>query len=152
MKLINLSLIKGYIMTTSQHPFSALMNIDSILEAILASSKSLTEQKYPPYNLEVVTDNNFKLTLAVAGFKKENLAIKLENNTLTITGTVPNQEAPKADRKFVHKGIAERQFEMALKLPDHVKVSEAKLEDGLLNIFLDRIVPEELKPKTIDIN
>ena len=104
---------------------------------------------YPPYNIAQINDNEYMISLAVAGFGMENLSIEKDKNVLKIEGT-----APKGDEKvnYLHKGIGGRTFRREFTLADHVDVANANLELGMLNIHLKREVPEELQPKKIKIN
>jgi molecular chaperone IbpA len=103
---------------------------------------------YPPYNIAQVTDDEYVITLAVAGFGMDNLDITKDKNILTIEGT-----SPKGDENvnYLHKGIAGRNFRREFTLADHVEVESASLENGMLNVYLKREVPEELQPKKIAI-
>ena len=103
---------------------------------------------YPPYNIEALDESRYQITLAVAGLAEENLNIESEMNRLKITGT-----QAKADdgRRFLHQGIAGRSFERTFELAEHVNVTGAHLENGLLVIDLVKEVPERMKPRQIDI-
>ncbi|MDF1818133.1 MAG: Hsp20 family protein [Immundisolibacteraceae bacterium] len=105
---------------------------------------------YPPYNIEVLDENHYAITLAVAGFGQDELDINVENNVLTIRG----EKAKKEDenRNFLHLGIANRAFERKFNLAEHVEVTSADLNNGLLAVSLLREIPEAMKPKTIAIN
>jgi molecular chaperone IbpA len=120
----------------------------------LATYNTLDTQNggYPPYNLERVDDSNYRITLAVAGFVLSDIDITLENSKLTISGsnnqnTVDN-EHPKV---YLYKGIAERGFKRTFVLADHVSVTKANLENGLLTVDLKYEMPEARKPKKITI-
>ena len=104
---------------------------------------------YPPYNIAQINDDEYMISLAVAGFGMDNLEITKDGDTLKIEGT-----APKGDDEvnYLHKGIGGRNFRREFTLADHVNVKEANLELGMLNIHLVRELPEALKPKTIKIN
>lgn len=104
---------------------------------------------YPPYDIEAIDENQYAITLAVAGFKLSELNIQTENGVLTISG---NKENDTNANKFLHKGIAQRSFERKFNLADHVEVVNADLSDGLLNIELVKEIPEAMKPKSISIN
>ncbi|TKB50717.1 Hsp20 family protein [Ferrimonas aestuarii] len=104
---------------------------------------------YPPYNIELLDENNYRITMAVAGFSDSELEIEVEGDTLRIDGTkAKNTE----ERKFHYQGIAERNFKRRFKLADHVKVHNASMENGLLHVDLVREVPEAMKPKKIAIS
>ena len=104
---------------------------------------------YPPYNIESIDDDRYQITMAIAGFTEDELDIQLEKQTLTVKG-VKNQEDD--SKNYLHRGIAARNFERRFQLADHVEVTSAKLEHGLLDIQLVRIIPEAMKPKSIPIN
>ena len=104
---------------------------------------------YPPYNIEVETENQYAITLAVAGFEDNDLDLQVENGVLTVRG---KKEASSTERTYLHQGIANRSFERKFNLADHVEVTAADLKNGLLTISLVREIPEAMKPKTIAIN
>jgi molecular chaperone IbpA len=104
---------------------------------------------YPPFNIERTGDDSFRIELAVAGFGQEDLSIDFKENVLTVTGS--KQPVAADQRQFLHRGIAERNFERRFSLADHVRVTEARLENGLLTIELVRELPEALKPRKIEI-
>lgn len=105
---------------------------------------------YPPYNIERTDENAYRVEIAVAGFRPEELNIEVKENLLTVQGRkAANDEA--AQRRFLHRGLAERDFERRFQLADYVIVTEAKLADGLLSISLKRELPEALKPRRIEI-
>jgi molecular chaperone IbpA len=103
---------------------------------------------YPPYNIERVDEDRYRITVAVAGFSERDLDIELHENTLKVTGVRPSGEET---RTFLHQGIAGRSFERRFQLADHVKIEGASLANGLLNIELRREVPEAKKPRKIEI-
>ena len=103
---------------------------------------------YPPYNIVKREENDYEITLAVAGFSESELTIESKENTLTVTGRHEN-ESEKLN--YLHRGIAGRAFERRFQLADHIKVVGAKLENGLLHIALEREIPEALKPRLIPI-
>lgn len=102
---------------------------------------------YPPYNIERKDDDAYRITMAVAGFDQSELTIESKEDTLTITGVKNKQE----NRNYLHQGIAERNFERRFQLADHVKVTDAKLENGLLHVNLVREIPEAKKARKIEI-
>lgn len=103
---------------------------------------------YPPYNVVEINDNEWMISLAVAGFGLENLDITLDKNLLTVEGITPKVSE---DVKYLHRGIGGRNFRRVFTLADHIEVANANLELGVLNIHLVRRVPEELQPKKIAI-
>lgn len=104
---------------------------------------------YPPYNVEVEAENKYAVTLAVAGFSRDELDLQVENGVLTVKG---KKAEDKTERKFLHQGIANRSFERKFNLADHVEVTGADMEDGLLVVSLVKNIPEAMKPKSIAIN
>ena len=109
---------------------------------------SAAEQGYPPYNIERSDENNYRVTVAVAGFAEKDLSEDVKDRVLTISGKREENDKP----NFLHQGIAGRAFERSFQLAEHVEVKAARLENGLLHVDLERIVPEEKKPRRIVIN
>ena len=103
---------------------------------------------YPPYNIERTDENAYRVDIAVAGFRPEELEIEVKENLLTVTGRKAANDEP---RRFLHRGLAERNFERRFQLADYVVVTDANLADGLLSISLKRELPEALKPRRIEI-
>lgn len=103
---------------------------------------------YPPYNIERTGENTYRITMAVAGFTKDDIKIEVKEQTLTIKG---EKKPADKERQFLHRGIAERAFDRRFQLADHVEVSGADLSDGLLHVDLVRNVPERLKPRSVSI-
>lgn len=104
---------------------------------------------YPPYNIERLDENDYRITVAVAGFAEEDLDIVFHENTLIVVGKRPESDD---HRTYLHQGIAGRSFERRFQLAEHVKVAGASLANGLLNIDLKREIPEAMKPRKIAIN
>ncbi len=103
---------------------------------------------YPPYNIERLGENEYRITMAVAGFTSDDIKIDVKEQSLTVRG----EKKPEAkERQFLYRGIASRAFERRFQMADHVEVKGADLKDGLLHIELVRNVPERLKPRTIPI-
>ena len=116
----------------------------TLLEAAGADGSS----GYPPYNIETVGENAYRIEIAVAGFKPEELSIEARESVLVIQGRkASNDEA----KRYLHRGLAERNFDRRFQLADHVVVTGADLADGLLSISLERRLPEQLKPRRIEI-
>lgn len=118
----------------------------SLLDAAFQTEK--TSAGYPPYNIEVIEQDSYAITLAVAGFKEAELDLQVENGVLTIRG---KKESDDNGNTYLHQGIANRSFERKFNLADHIEVTEANLQDGLLTINLVKEVPEAMKPKSIAI-
>jgi molecular chaperone IbpA len=108
-------------------------------------------KSYPPYNIEKVGDNAYRISIAVAGFSQGDIAIESKENSLTIKGAKA-QDAEENKREFLHRGIAERAFELRFQLAEYVEVTGANLENGLLHVELKRELPESKKTRTIAIN
>ncbi len=121
-------------------------HMSRLLESALSAEDA--GAAYPPYNIERLEENQYRITMAVAGFAESDLEIVSENNTLTIRGK-SQQEGVKA--QYLYRGIAGRAFERRFQLADHVTVTGATMEHGLLHVSLERQVPEQLKPRTITI-
>lgn len=118
------------------------------LAQMLANEASRMEPGYPPFNIEAVEDDKYRITIAVAGFDGSELDVVSERGVLRVTGRKAKDQT---QRTFLHRGLAYRDFEQAWQLTDHVKVVGAKLDNGLLHIDLVREVPEEYKPRKIAI-
>jgi molecular chaperone IbpA len=116
---------------------------------LLDEAAAAETQSYPPYNIERVGDNEYRITMAVAGFGPNDVAIEAKGNTLTVTGKKADKAAPAGE--MLHQGIAARGFERRFQLADHVEVKGADMDNGLLHITLKREVPEALKPRQIPI-
>lgn len=121
-------------------------NLSSLLDSVNQLDKN--QPSYPPYNIELVDDDSYRISMAVAGFIQEELDIQVEKQVLTVTGT---KDGTDKEANYLHRGIASRNFERRFKLADHVKVTNARLENGLLHIELRREIPEAMKPRTIEI-
>lgn len=128
--------------------YRTLVGFDRIASLMDQAARLDGAPGYPPFNIEQVAEDGFRIELAVAGFAREDLVIEFKQNTLTVSGSrAPAEET----RHYLHRGIAERNFERRFGLADHVRVAGAKLENGLLTIDLVRELPETLKPRKIDI-
>jgi molecular chaperone IbpA len=123
------------------------VGFDRVLELMDESLRYQRENNYPPYNILRTGENSYRISLAVAGFKPDQISITVQQNTLIVAG----RENKKADHEYVHRGIAARDFERRFSLADFVEVKEAAFEDGLLQIDLVRELPDAMKPKRIEI-
>ena len=106
---------------------------------------------YPPYNIRKVNDTDYVIELAVAGFGKKDIEVKSQENTLTIKSTDKKDEVLEKDESVLHRGISQRSFKRSFTVAEDVVVKGADLKDGLLSVSLERIIPDEKKPKIIDI-
>jgi molecular chaperone IbpA len=120
-------------------------------DRLIGLLESASEQGYPPYNIERNDENNYRVTLAVAGFAEKDLSVDVKDRVLTVTG---KREAEGREKQppLLYHGIAGRSFERSFQLAEHVEVKTARLENGLLHVDLERIVPEEKRPRRIAIN
>ncbi len=116
---------------------------------LLESNPNQSNGGYPPYNVELVDDTHYRITIAVAGFSQKELDITFHDNMLMVRGSHPTEQS---EKKYLYQGIAERNFERKFQLADHILVRDARLENGLLSIDLERITPEEAKPLRIEIS
>jgi molecular chaperone IbpA len=106
---------------------------------------------YPPYNIEKIGEDAYRITMAVAGFGEADLDVQVTDNQLTIAGRVAKNEGEPKEQMYLHRGIAERAFDRRFNLADHIKVADASLVNGLLHVDLVREVPEAMKPRTVSI-
>jgi len=130
-------------------------HLSRMMDAALVGAK--TAPNYPPYNIEKNGDNQYRITMAVAGFSEGELDLTQKDNMLIVTGQKMKDPSEGCDAacgtevKYLHRGIGTRNFESKFQLADHVRITSAQLKDGLLNISLLREVPEEKKPRSIKI-
>lgn len=128
--------------------YRSFVGFDRMAALIDSASKIDSASSYPPYNIEQIDEDNYRIELAVAGFSEGELQIESNRNVLTVTGA---KEASEAEKSYVHRGIAGRGFERRFQLADHVIVTGADLQNGMLIIDLVRELPEALKPRQIAI-
>jgi molecular chaperone IbpA len=127
--------------------FNTTIGFEPILKRLSEMSEAMPKiPTYPPYNIKKVDENKYVIELAVAGFGKQDLELELQDGTLTIKGNVSSEDAD-----YIYKGIAERAFTRQFTLADTVEVKNADLINGMLKIWLERFIPEEKKPKKINI-
>lgn len=129
------------------------VGFDRMLDALRSAARvEQLESSYPPYDIERAGEDEYRLTLAVAGFRPEKLTVTTQPNLLVVSGERREPEsASQGNRQLLHRGIAARSFERRFNLADHVEVVSANLADGLLTITLRRDVPEAMRPRCIDI-
>ena len=125
------------------------IGVDRLFDRMLSNIETASTQNYPPYNIAQINEDEYMISIAVAGFGMDNLNITQDGKTLCVEGT-----SPKGDEEvtYLHKGIGARSFRREFTLADHVEVETASLELGMLNIHLKREIPEAMKPKTIAIS
>lgn len=131
--------------------YRSFIGSDHLASMIDAAARNEKQTSYPPYNIELVSEDKYRITMAVAGFAQDDVEIVVQENTLVVTGNKPNTTKEADTKQFLHKGISERNFERKFQLGDHVKVLAADMENGLLNIELERVIPEAKKPRKIEI-
>ncbi len=130
--------------------YRSAVGFDRLFQLLDAAASQDTASGYPPYNIESTDENHYRVEIAVAGFKPDELFIEVNEGVLTVQGRKAANDGP--ERRYLHRGLAERNFERRFQLADHVIVDGADLADGLLTIALRRELPEQLKPRTIAIN
>jgi molecular chaperone IbpA len=131
--------------------YRTMVGFDRLADMIDTAAKQEPAGGYPPYNIEQLGEHEYRIELAVAGFAEGDLDIQVQDDVLTISG----KRVPPADsdsRNYLHRGIAERSFERRFHLADNVEVRDAQLLNGLLQVRLEREIPEEKKPRQISIN
>ena len=130
--------------------YRATVGFDQVADLMdRALASDVGQNTYPPYNIEKTDDDAWRISIAVAGFSDNDLAIEVKDRSLHVTG---RKAADESERKYLHRGIATRAFERRFHLADHVRVTGASHENGMLNIDLMREVPEALKPRRIEIS
>ena len=131
--------------------YRSFIGSDHLASLVDAASRAEKQSSYPPYNIELLAEDKYRITMAIAGFSKDDINIVVEDNTLVINSNKTVDAKDAQERKFLHKGISERNFERKFQLGDHVKVLTADLEYGLLHVDLERVIPEAKKPRKIEI-
>ncbi len=130
--------------------FRASVGFDSLARVFDAATRpDESHFSYPPYNIVKAGDDTYRITFALAGFGEKDLDIQVENNTLTVRGKTSHEQENTA---YLHRGIAGRSFERKFELANHIQVTGAQMENGMLHIALKREVPEALKPRKVAIN
>ncbi|MCF8879937.1 Hsp20 family protein [Hyphobacterium sp. SN044] len=130
--------------------YRSIVGFDRLANLIDAASKAEPSNGYPPYNIEQLGENDYRIELAVAGFGDEDLFVEVQENVLTVSGRKAERSEDEAPN-YLYRGIAERAFERRFHLADHVSVTGAELKNGLLLINLEREIPEAAKPRRIEI-
>ena len=124
------------------------VGFDRLASMLSAANRPEQGNAYPPYNIIARSEDEYQITMAVAGFSEADLEISTEQNKLTVTGRRDEQDK---ETNYLYRGIASRSFERRFNLADHVRVTGARLENGLLHVSLERELPEAMKPRTIEI-
>jgi molecular chaperone IbpA len=123
------------------------IGFDRLLDLMDATQRAASEEHYPLYNIERLGEDRYQISLALAGFSPDEIAVMAEQNVLTIEG----RKADKEQREYIYQGISARQFKRQFNLADYVQVKRAEFDNGLLRIELVREVPEAMKPRSIPI-
>lgn len=139
-------------LTTGNLPdfYKTTVGFDRLFDEVERRFQNSVQTGYPPYNIVKVTDNEYVIELAVAGFTEEDITVEIENSMLTIEANVVDVEQP--DTTYIHKGIAARSFKRQFQVADTVEVVDAEMKNGMLSIKLENIIPEAMKPRQIKIN
>jgi molecular chaperone IbpA len=129
--------------------YRSAIGFDRLAQLFADAQRTDAQPSYPPYNIELIDENQYRISMAVAGFDRSELDVEVEQATLKVVGRRQKEEG---QRNFLHRGIAARDFEHRFQLADHLKVVSAKLDNGLLNIDLVREIPEAFKPRKVAID
>ena len=127
----------------------ALVGFHRIFDDMDRRFASQISSNYPPYNVAKLQENLYQIEMAVTGFEKEEISVTVEQNELTVTGE--NKDETEIDVEYLHRGLALRDFERKFTLAEHMKIVSATIKNGVLQIRIEREVPEEMKPRVIDI-
>jgi molecular chaperone IbpA len=138
-------MVSSFALDLFKDPFFIGFNRE--LERLNTIHNLATRQAYPPYDIIKLDEDTYKLSLAVAGFSQENIDVSVDNGTLIIKGEITEIQ----DAEIVHKGIAGRKFTRTFALGEYMEVTGAEMKDGMLYISIDRIIPEDKKPKQIKV-
>jgi molecular chaperone IbpA len=133
----------------SIHKFG--IGFDNMFDELMRVSAQQSSTNYPPYNIVQINEDEYMISLAVAGFGLDNLSVTKDKKFLIIEGKEYQSDSEKIVPNYLHKGISNRDFRREFQLADHVEISNAHLELGILSVYLKREVPEDAKPKTIAI-
>lgn len=138
-------MVSSFGMDLFRDPF--FIGFNKELDRLSNIHREATRQSFPPYDLVKIDDDSYKLSLAIAGFSKAEVEVSVENGSLVVKG----EKTEEASSEVLHKGIATRKFTRTFALGEYMEVDRAEMADGILNIFVERNIPEEKKPKTIKI-
>ena len=132
--------------------YRSAVGFDRLARQLESAARTSEANGWPPYNIETTAENAYRVEIAVAGFKPEELNIEVKENLLTVTGRKTANDDAAPQKTYLHRGLAERDFERRFQLADYVVVEDASLDNGLLAISLKRELPEALKPRRIEIS
>ncbi|MBY0252683.1 MAG: Hsp20 family protein [Methylobacterium organophilum] len=128
--------------------FRSSVGFDRVFDLLTQAERAEASAAWPPYNIEKVAEDEYRITMALAGFTPDEIELTQHDTALLVSG---QRKAPEGERQYLHRGIAARTFRQTFNLAEHVKVTGASLENGLLTVELKREVPEALKPRRIAI-
>ena len=131
--------------------YRSAVGFDRLARQLETATRTGEDNGWPPYNIETTAENTYRIEIAVAGFKPDELNIEMKENLLTVTGRKTANDDAQPQKTYLHRGLAERDFERRFQLADYVIVTDASLDNGLLAISLKRELPEALKPRRIEI-
>lgn len=131
--------------------YRSTVGFDRFAQLLDSVAGGEVDAPYPPYNIERLGDNEYRITMAVAGFTPDEIKVDVKESTLTVRGEKKAETTEGDGRRYLHRGIAARSFERRFQLADHVEVKGADLKDGLLNVDLVRNLPERMRPRSIPI-
>ena len=136
----------------SLRPFS--VGFDSIFDEFdrVLESTERHNSNYPPYNIHKINENEYKIEVALAGYSKDDIELELKDSTLTVRNKQKEKIVNQNNEEMIHKGISTRQFERSFTISEDIKIKNAELKNGLLNIDLERIIPDEKKARLISIS
>ena len=127
----------------------ALVGFDRIFDDMERRVTSQVATNYPPFNISKIAENLYEIDIAVTGFMKEEVSVTVESNELTVRGERKREDD--AEVEYLHRGLALRDFERTFTLAEHMKIRSAVIKNGILSISIEREIPEEMKPRVIDI-
>ncbi len=137
--------MRSYDLTPLMRSSIGFDHLNRLLDSALSADNT---PSYPPYNIEKVAEDDYRITMAIAGFSPSDLDVTLEDGTLTIAGRSPDEQDT---REYLHRGIATRAFERRFQLAETIQVGNARFENGLLEVDLKRVIPDHKKPRSIMI-
>ena len=132
--------------------YRSAVGFDRLARQLETATRTGEDNGWPPYNIETTAENIYRIEIAVAGFKPDELNIEMKENLLTVTGRKTANDDAQPQKTYLHRGLAERDFERRFQLADYVIVTDASLDNGLLASSRKRELPEALKPRRIEIN
>lgn len=129
----------------------ALVGFDRLFDTFESRFANQLSSNYPPYNVIKLNEREYQVEIAVAGFKKEEISVEIDGELLTVKGSVSATDSDVSVKHYLHRGLSSRDFVRQFTLAEHIKVRTASIQNGILTVNLERVVPDEMKPKLIDI-